>query len=245
MKKTLLTFVLLFSAFASIAQAPVICPTNIQVTPLFVTLTYPSAVPNGGFIDKVEFKLTSGPWRTLSLHSQTSATITFNNQNAKLKSSDVAKQIRLIRSGKVVARCTTHQALPVDLIYFKAERVFNRIEFEWQTASEYINDYFELQASIDGRAFETINFITGNGTTNSKTTYNRTLIDSEYVFFRLKQVDYDGQFEIHSVIKVPKDLRGNLLKTFRLNELGVESAYGNIIIEIYTDRTVKKLILKN
>lgn len=230
------------------------CPTSVEIVGSSIVFTYSGGVPDYASIKKIRY-YTSVAGGT-SYTSSTAATVSTSNTITVPKPPAVTVTTTITEimlrvpnnnnSGYVWDYvCTFNLALPVDLTYFKAERVDNRIELEWQTASEYINDYFELQASVDGRAFETINFITGNGTTNIKTTYNRTLIDSEYIFFRLKQVDYDGQFEIHPVIKVSKDLRGNLLKTVRLNALGVESAYGNIIIEIYTDSTVKKLILEN
>tara|TARA_R110001632_G_scaffold70241_2_gene163702 strand:+ start:84 stop:845 length:762 start_codon:yes stop_codon:yes gene_type:complete len=253
MKKSLLiTSIALILGMTSKAN----CPTSVEIVGSSIVFTYSGGVPNYSDIKKVRYytSVAGGTSYTSSTAATvaTANTITVPKPPAVTVTTTITEiMLRVPNSnnnnnGYVWGNvCTFNLVLPVDLTYFKAERVDNRIELEWQTASEYINDYFELQASIDGKDFETINFVTGKGTTNSKTTYKRTLIDSEYIFFRLKQVDYDGQFEIHPVVKVSKDLRGNLLKTVRLNALGVESAYGNIIVEIYTDSTVKKVILQN
>ena len=253
MKKSLLiTSIALILGMTSKAN----CPTFVEIVGSSIVFTYSGGVPDYASIKKIRY-YTSVAGGT-SYTSSTAATVATANTITVPKPPAVTVTTTITEIMLRVPNsnnnnngyvwdyvCTFNLALPVDLTYFKAKRVYNRIELEWQTASERINDYFELQASVDGRDFETIDFITGNGTTNSKTTYKRTLIESEYIFFRLKQVDYDGRFEIHPVIKVSKDLRGDLIRTVRLNELGVESDYGNIIIEIYTDTTIKKVILEN
>ena len=258
MKKTLLIISMLTLGviLSTTTRVNASCPTSVEIVGGSIVFTYSGGVPDYASIKKIRY-YTSVAGGT-SYTSSTAATVSTANTITVPKPPAVTVTTTITEIMLRVPNsnnnnngyvwdyvCTFNLALPVDLTYFKAKRVFNRIELEWQTASEYINDYFELQASIDGKDFETINHITGKGTTNSKTTYRRTLIESEYIFFRLKQVDYDGRFEIHPVVKVSKDLRGDLIKTVRLNALGVESAYGNIIIEIYTDTTIKKVILEN
>ena len=54
--------------------------------------------------------------------------------------------------------------LPVTLTYFEAEKVSeNRVALNWQTASEIDNEHFIVEHSIDGRAFEDIGKVDGNG----------------------------------------------------------------------------------
>jgi hypothetical protein len=243
MKKLVLTFTALVTALTSIAQAPVICPTNVQVAPLFVTLTYSPSVPNNGFIDQVRFQLTNGTWKTLSLHSQTSTTITFNNQNANLSPSDVAVAIRLIRSGQAVARCTTQQALPVELTSFEGTRNRETLTFNFQTASELNNDYFELQGMINGE-FTTLAIQTGVGTTNETTDYEVTIKNVEVELFRLKQTDFDGTTDFSDVIKVALNKEDKPLRVMRLNALGVETPDGKVLLEVYQDRVVRTLIIQ-
>ena len=244
MKKSLLiTSIALILGMTSKAQAPVICPTDIQVTSLFVTLTYSPSIPNSGFIDQVKFHLISGTWKTLSLHSQTSTTITFNNQNANLASTDVVRSIRLFRSGQAVARCTTQQTLPVELTSFEAVRIDDKVRLEWTTASELNNDYFELQGMINGE-FITLAFQTGAGTTQETTDYQITVENTNTEFFRLKQTDYDGTVDFSDVITVVLKKEEKPLRVMRVNVLGVETPDGKILLEIYKDKVVRTIVIR-
>ncbi|MDQ6477395.1 T9SS type A sorting domain-containing protein [Dyadobacter sp. LHD-138] len=97
--------------------------------------------------------------------------------------------------------------LPVTLVKFKAKTLENqRNLLEWSTTAETNNDYFEVQRSNDAQAFETIGVREGMGDT-------KTLVDYEYtdekpfkdiVYYRLKQVDFDGTFAYSRIIAVIK-----------------------------------------
>ncbi|MFK7809280.1 MAG: T9SS type A sorting domain-containing protein [Saprospiraceae bacterium] len=98
--------------------------------------------------------------------------------------------------------------LPVELISFRAELQNNdQVMIEWSTASEENNDYFELQHSTNGRDFEAIAKINGNGTTDDKQYYVHFDESPErgYNYYRIKQVDYDGKFEIFDMAVVKVD----------------------------------------
>ncbi|MEP0984366.1 T9SS type A sorting domain-containing protein [Ekhidna sp.] len=89
-------------------------------------------------------------------------------------------------------------ALPVELTLFEAKTRSDEIVVFWETASELNNDYFELHRSFDGVNFDIITQVNGNGTSSQYHRYqyaDREAISSRYVYYRLRQVDYDGQFE--------------------------------------------------
>lgn len=239
MKKLLLSLVALVTVLTSNAQIPTHCPATIHLTSTRLTLTYTPSLPNGGFIDQVKVKLQNGTWKTLSLHSQSGNAIVFNNQNARLKSTDIVKDIRLVRSGQFITKCQGNTALPVDLISFEGTRNKDNITFNFQTAMELNNDYFELQG-LEGDKFVTIAFQTGMGTTNEITDYQVVVGDLNMELFRLKQVDFDGTTSFSDVIKVKLNEEDKPLRTMRLNILGIESPDGNIILEIYKDKVIKK-----
>lgn len=96
------------------------------------------------------------------------------------------------------------QVLPVVLTSFNAHPVNQEqdIQLTWVTASEINNDYFEVQRSIDGSKFNVIGIVGGNGTTNNRSTYSYLDVDppSNAIFYRLRQVDFDGQFEYSAII---------------------------------------------
>ncbi|MCP2043933.1 T9SS type A sorting domain-containing protein [Pontibacter sp. HSC-36F09] len=94
--------------------------------------------------------------------------------------------------------------LPVELVYFTATVRNNQAHLEWLTASELDNDRFEIERSLDARSFEKVGTVKGKGTTSLETKYqftDRTPVQGT-VYYRLKQVDTDGQFAYSNVIAV-------------------------------------------
>ncbi|MFZ9954611.1 MAG: T9SS type A sorting domain-containing protein, partial [Flavobacteriales bacterium] len=74
----------------------------------------------------------------------------------------------------------------------------------WSTASEINNDHFELQRSTDGVNFETITVIGGQGTSYQINHYD-FLDTREFngtVYYRLKQVDFDGTTAYSNTISI-------------------------------------------
>ncbi|MCK5846325.1 MAG: T9SS type A sorting domain-containing protein, partial [Bacteroidales bacterium] len=88
--------------------------------------------------------------------------------------------------------------LPVSLISFDAKKQDDVAVINWQTASEINNDYFIVQRSTNGIDVDDIGRIEGNGNSNILLSYS--FIDDMppfgNVYYRLKQVDYDGKSEI-------------------------------------------------
>ncbi|MDB4107820.1 T9SS type A sorting domain-containing protein [Bacteroidia bacterium] len=107
--------------------------------------------------------------------------------------------------------------LPVELIHFDAQAAANHTaDLHWATASEINNNYFDVERSYNGETFETVGQVDGNGTTNQRLDYN--FIDESIrttemnVFYRLKQVDFDGVFEYSDVRVVRFDGKVEMLE---------------------------------
>lgn len=94
--------------------------------------------------------------------------------------------------------------LPVELLYFKAEKKDNDIIFKWATAAETNNDYFLIQQRNSEGTFETIATIKGSGNSNIPVYYSFTdkNVESEISYYRLTQVDYDGTVDPLAIIAV-------------------------------------------
>ncbi len=107
--------------------------------------------------------------------------------------------------------------LPVELIHFDAQAAANHTaDLHWATASETNNSHFVIERSYDGRTFETVGNVTGNGTTSQLIDYNytdETIAKSQNTaYYRLKQVDYDGAYEYSDVRVVRFDRRADRLE---------------------------------
>ncbi len=105
--------------------------------------------------------------------------------------------------------------LPVELTHFGFRKVDVGIELRWTTASELNNAGFEVERKSEGATWNTLGFVRGNGTTTEAQSYSfldRTA--SGKVQYRLKQLDFDGQFEYSPIIEVD----AGLPKTFALEQ---------------------------
>lgn len=127
-----------------------------------------------------------------------------------------------ISNGTFTNTATNNVTLPVDLTFFKASPLQNSFRLEWATSAEENNEGFEVQRSYNGRAFETIGFVEGNGTTLESHSYS--FIDDnyaktgEFIYYRLRQVDFNGDYEFSPTVTVElgeaNDLRISSLRVF-------------------------------
>ena len=107
--------------------------------------------------------------------------------------------------GIYAQRYAAAAALPVELTTFTAQAQENQTNLlEWETASEENNEAFEVEKSIDGKSWEQIGVVDGHGTTVEISNYN--FVDESPMlgdnYYRLKQLDFDGQFEYSNIVTV-------------------------------------------
>jgi hypothetical protein len=140
---------------------------------------------------------------------------------------------------------TTPQPLPVELNLFDGfpYPLFNTIK--WTTESENNSSHFDLESSFDGFFWKNIISIlaAGNSTQEIKYSY----IDynqSPITYYRLQQFDIDGKCKTYGPILVTKTTKSKKIVKY-INLMGQEINPNNtsgIIIEIYDDGTMKKMI---
>jgi len=84
--------------------------------------------------------------------------------------------------------------LPVKLLGFSGECREGANELSWQTSSEVNNDYFEVEKSTDGVIYSTIGVVNGAGNSNTVLNYSFQDFNNDdgLVYYRLKQVDFNG-----------------------------------------------------
>ncbi|MFK8101680.1 MAG: T9SS type A sorting domain-containing protein [Saprospiraceae bacterium] len=101
-------------------------------------------------------------------------------------------------------------SLPIELSYFNASSDDAAIQLTWETQAEKSNLGFEIQRSLNGRDFENIAWVAGAGDSFAKLQYqyeDRALRSNISYYYRLKNVNYDGSFEL-SPIRVAKLVNG-------------------------------------
>jgi len=93
-------------------------------------------------------------------------------------------------------------ALPVEFLSFTARRNNNTVQLDWATASESGNSHFEVERSLDGQVYENIGRVNGVGDTEELQQYQ--FVDRSPKaganYYRLRQVDYDGQFDYSRIV---------------------------------------------
>ncbi len=94
--------------------------------------------------------------------------------------------------------------LPIELLSFTAEAEEAIVKLEWVTATEINNDFFTVERSQDGLAFEELHVFEGAGNSSqtlSYHTYDRHPLEG-VSYYRLKQTDYDGAFTYSDIVSV-------------------------------------------
>ena len=93
--------------------------------------------------------------------------------------------------------------LPVTFNSLTVAKAGNNIIVKWSTSQEFNNNNFEVQRSFDGNSWTVISIVMGMGTSGTATQYAYTdkTMKAPVAYYRIRQVDIDGQFE-YSAIKV-------------------------------------------
>jgi hypothetical protein len=109
--------------------------------------------------------------------------------------------------GTFAALSEVTDLVPVELASFSAITLNDGIQLKWTTSTELNNTGFEIERSIDNQVdFMAVGFVEGNGTTTEINTYSFTdrleLRGINSIYYRLKQIDFDGTYNYSNVIKV-------------------------------------------
>jgi hypothetical protein len=95
--------------------------------------------------------------------------------------------------------------LPVEMTYFKGQSEQGSVLLSWQTATEKNNAWFEIEHKAEGsEAFSQVGKVAGKGdaTTLNDYSFRHTQPAPGTNYYRLKQVDFDGQFEYSDIVGV-------------------------------------------
>jgi hypothetical protein len=130
--------------------------------------------------------------------------------------------------------------LPVELNSFMADVENNKVDLFWETASENNNAYFDLERLDENGNVIVVGRVNGNGTSSQIHRYHFTEyeVPSGNWYYRLKQVDFNGQYEFSSI--VPVNIKSAPVFQISFNaesgnaHYAVNGIAGKSVIEIYS-----------
>ncbi|MDQ2719982.1 MAG: pre-peptidase C-terminal domain-containing protein [Bacteroidota bacterium] len=179
--------------------------TNISTDSATIHWSPFSCVPNY----RIQYKITgTSTWMTINTSNNPSGSYILTGlmpntmytfQVASLDNTD-----GLVSQFSDTANFKTMSALPVTFTNFDGKLQDNQALLNWSTATEINNKGFEVQKSMNGQEFTDIGFVAGNG--NSSIVNNYNYIDNKVLsgsnYYRLKQIDLDGNFDYSSTIRL-------------------------------------------
>lgn len=102
---------------------------------------------------------------------------------------------------------------PVTMTSFNGKFSNGQAVLDWKTSQEFNSDRFEVYKSNDGQSFSYLGSVKSAGNSNMTKNYSYTDNQpgtSQYVYYRLKQVDFDGKFVYTNVVKITTGTKASL-----------------------------------
>ena len=132
--------------------------------------------------------------------------------------------------------------LPVELMTFYGETVQNTNRLHWKTASEYNNDYFTIEHSVDAENWRIIGSVNGRGNTSETQHYafDHTNVSEGLNYYRLYQTDIDGTESNAKIISLNNSSSRELVRTINLMGQEVDVHYRGVVIDMHSDGTSTK-----
>ena len=137
--------------------------------------------------------------------------------------------------------------LPVDFVSFNATRENTATRLTWKVGTEQNLKGYEIEKSADGRQFTVVGFVPATGQTSY--TFRDAQISQGPVFYRIRNVDIDGQFKYSNILSLKNGISNLVLTAYPLpaaNKLTIqhEAVFGQGRISISTadGSLVKKIV---
>ncbi len=158
-----------------------------------------------------------------------------------------------------LASTTPMNPLPIEVTSFTALCENEQVVLRWSTASEFNNDFFTIERSLDAFNWETITTVDAVGTSSMQTNYswtNSTVPVRNAYYYRLSQTDNSLTTTVHDMVYLegcqkaeitpeiyPNPTKGlvTVLTEETLNGISVMNPEGKVVGNIPVDLASKQI----
>ncbi len=128
---------------------------------------------------------------------------------------------------------------PIELISFEGKAITQGNLLDWVTGSEYMNDFFTIERSMDGAIFENIHTVDGKLNSNSdiKYSYLDEQVGNGTYYYRLKQTDLNSNYTYSDVVVIKRAAHINGIQS--ITPVPTEST---INVELNSPETIESVI---
>ncbi|GAB3203078.1 hypothetical protein GCM10027293_31610 [Pontibacter aydingkolensis] len=110
-------------------------------------------------------------------------------------------------SNTLAINATAVGPMPVELVFFTAKPKDRNVVFEWRTAAEKDNSHFEIEMAVGSlnnfTKVATVASKVGNSSTATSYKHQQLLLNyGNTLYFRLKQVDFDGTSSYSNIVAI-------------------------------------------
>ena len=129
--------------------------------------------------------------------------------------------------------------LAIELIYLNTACESDGVKLSWATSSEHQSDYFEVQKSIDGLNWLTVERIEAQGESNSKVEYTCLDVNKDRSSsYRILEVDNNAGVEIFGPIT------SNCFEKIKLSQIFPNPVIGDFTVILNNDRDQQLAVLQ-
>ncbi|TAE42485.1 MAG: T9SS C-terminal target domain-containing protein [Cytophagales bacterium] len=131
---------------------------------------------------------------------------------------------------------STSSPLPITLLSFEGKRTNeSNVLLTWKTATELNNKGFDIESSENAVEFNKIAFVDGAGNSSVIKNYALNIQNSDDMYYRLKQIDFDGSFSYSNIVFV-KGIE-NIISVYpnpTTENINIKTSKEGFVYEIFT-----------
>lgn len=135
------------------------------------------------------------------------------------------------------------KTLPIELLDFSVINEGSVNTISWVTSMEVNNNYYELYRSIDAKNWGLIAIVSSSGGKNTPSYYyfQDYMYSSTINYYRLRQVDFDGNYEYFHIIAIDNSIKGAKLM-YRVNIYGqkLPEEHKGLVLEYFDNGKIYK-----